>query len=177
MICEKCHVDKPDALRRHGYRNAPHFGNDPALAGEPVLCTACCSRYPGREWMRREADAAPPDTWTLTPEEDGPGKKEWNHGPYFPRRAVGPLCGRFGRARRMWPEMTFHPEGQIIASVGNSAAIPAKRRADVSSINEKLGLQRAGKRAMMKTPTRPRPAHATHRGEVSGVCPDGRDAQ
>jgi hypothetical protein len=49
--CDGCGEELPDVLRRS-------VGD----TGCPMLCTVCCSRFPGREWMRR-------------PEEVGDGRQ------------------------------------------------------------------------------------------------------
>jgi len=42
--CWSCGADGPDAMRR-------------CLDGTPVLCTICCAKFPGREWMVADAAA------------------------------------------------------------------------------------------------------------------------
>lgn len=51
MKCEKCGLEKNDALRRDG-RDIP---KSEGMEVNPVLCAECCSKYPGREWMRGSA--------------------------------------------------------------------------------------------------------------------------
>lgn len=48
MICDDCEQDKPDVMKR---------SDVPAVNGHvnPKLCTACCSKLPGREWMKESA--------------------------------------------------------------------------------------------------------------------------
>lgn len=48
MICEKCKKDKSDTMRRDGR----DFPKSEEMSPNPALCTACCSQYKGREWMR-----------------------------------------------------------------------------------------------------------------------------
>lgn len=48
MICKDCGEDKPDVMRR---------SDVPAIDGDniPALCTACCAKRPGRQWMKASA--------------------------------------------------------------------------------------------------------------------------
>jgi len=54
MICDLCKDEKgADAIKRMGPKEGYWPGFAAAMITDPVLCTACCSRAPGREWMRR----------------------------------------------------------------------------------------------------------------------------
>jgi len=48
MTCLDCGKDKPDVMKR---------GDVPAHDGtpNPALCTECCAKRPGREWIKASA--------------------------------------------------------------------------------------------------------------------------
>ena len=59
MTCDKCGLDKSDAIARLAPTGMKeHWYGDVALKLDPVLCAACCSQYPGREWMRESRSEA-----------------------------------------------------------------------------------------------------------------------
>ena len=50
MRCDDCGRDTPDTLRRAiDYASLVKKGKETGTI--PALCTACCSTYPGRQWM------------------------------------------------------------------------------------------------------------------------------
>lgn len=52
MICVKCGIDKPDVMRRADIIDKSLLDPKGFPIALPPLCVACCSAYPGREWMR-----------------------------------------------------------------------------------------------------------------------------
>ncbi len=48
MTCEECGEDKPDVMRRADAK----LGDNTT----PALCTKCCSKHPGYEWMKASAE-------------------------------------------------------------------------------------------------------------------------
>ncbi len=66
MTCEMCKRDKADAFNRMspGVKATPWPGvfridvnGQKVGVVDPVLCSACCSLAPGREWMRAGVEA------------------------------------------------------------------------------------------------------------------------
>ncbi len=45
-VCEKCGQTKEDVIRR------ADIPSKEGMSPSPKLCDACCSEFPGREWMK-----------------------------------------------------------------------------------------------------------------------------